>query len=63
VARTFDGKTGTRGRVREIAFAQVSDVMTRSVITATPETPLGEIATLQERAYDTAKVDGNSHSA
>jgi CBS domain-containing protein len=28
---------------------KVSDVMTRSVITATPETPLGEIATLLEK--------------
>jgi CBS domain-containing protein len=28
---------------------KVTDVMTRSVITATPETPLGEIATLLER--------------
>jgi CBS domain-containing protein len=28
---------------------KISDVMTRSVITATPDTPLGEIATLLER--------------
>ena len=28
---------------------KVSDVMTRSVITATPNTPLGEIATLLEK--------------
>ena len=28
---------------------KITDVMTRSVITATPETPLGEIATLLER--------------
>jgi len=28
---------------------KVTDVMTRSVITATPETPLGEIAVLLEK--------------
>jgi CBS domain-containing protein len=36
---------------------KVSDVMTRSVITATPETPLGQIATLLEKKPHQTRAD------
>ena len=40
---------GVSQRVHQIAFPQVADVMTRDVITAKPDTPLGDIAAMLER--------------
>ena len=47
----FGGRTTLANDYVQANAQKVADIMTRNVVTATPDTPLGEIAALLERHH------------